>query len=377
MANRSPKNTPAVSASPAPPAPRRPTLRTIAREAGLSLAATSMALRNHPGIAASTCARAQAVAHRLGYHPDPKLATLMQHLRTQSGTEYHETIAFLSSFARYEEWSWISQHDYYLGATERASELGYRVETFHLGAPDMTPSRMSDMLSARGIRGLLVAGFPQAGTHLPLAWERFAAVTFDYSVTTPLLHRATTDYYREMLTVLHRLSEAGCRRIGLNIRIGDDAKVWSLWRSAYLLFNDTLPRNRRLPVNASDDGKGNLDTWIRKYRPDAIVSAGGDFPLDYEKVRRRPPPDDIRYVNMNIRHADSRSQGIDKISWVVGRMACNHCVTLLQQNEIGLPGHPQIISIEGKWVENYDTWLASLDSRCTRPECTYTGRGKS
>ncbi|WP_052361173.1 LacI family DNA-binding transcriptional regulator [Geminisphaera colitermitum] len=365
-----------AKASPCPPPEKRPTLRTIAREAGLSLAATSMALRNHPGIAAATRTHAQAVARRLGYHPDPKLATLMQHLRTQSGTEYHETIAFLSSFTRYEEWNWLSQHDYYMGAAERATELGYRVEVFHLGEPGMTPARMSGLLEARGIRGLLVAGFPQPDAQLPLAWENFAAVTFDYSLTAPLLHRATTDYYREMLDVLHRLAGERCLRIGLNIKIGDDAKVWSLWRSAYLLFSDTLPRARRIPVNASDDGTSNLDTWVKKHRPDAIISAGGDFPQDWEKVYRRPPPDGIRYVNMNIRHADSRSRGIDKISWEVGRVACNHLVSLLQHNETGLPEHPQIIAIEGRWVENYDAWLSLLDSRRTRPETCYRKSGK-
>ncbi|MDR1283409.1 MAG: LacI family DNA-binding transcriptional regulator [Opitutaceae bacterium] len=355
---------------------KRPTLRTIAREAGLSLTATSMALRNHPGLAAATRVRVQSVARRLGYHPDPKLATLMQHLRTQSGTEYHETIAFLSSFACYEDWNWLSQHDYYLGAAERAAELGYRVEAFHLGAPEMTPARMSHLLDARGIRGLLVGSPENPGATLKLDWQKFAAVTFDYSLAAPLLHRATTDWYREMLGALHRLASEGRRRLGLNIKIGDDAKVWSLWHSAYLLFNDTVPRAERIPVNASGDGKTGLDAWVKKHRPDAIISAGGDFPRDWEDVYRRPAPKNIRYVNMNIRHADSRSRGIDKISWEVGRVACNHLVSLLQRNETGLPECPQVIAIEGKWVENYDAWLASLDSRRTRPENTYAEHRK-
>lgn len=347
-------------------APKRPTLRTIAREAGLSLTATSMALRNHPGIAADTRSRVQALARKLGYHPDPKLATLMQHLRTQSGTEYHETIAFLSSHPDY-RWKSYSQHDYFLGACERAAELGYRVELFHLTEPGMTPARISSLLEARGIRGIMIGPFEQPGAQLDLAWDRFAAVTFAYSLTSPVLHRVTTDYYREMLSTLHRLTREGCQRIGLNVSIDDDAKVLNLWRSAYLFFEDNLQDASRIPINASPRGARGLDAWLRAHKPDAIISAGCDFPQLYELEHGKAPPKRIHYINMNLHHADHRSRGIDQDSWSIGRLACGHLVTMLQRNETGIPEQPQIISIEGKWVEDYASWLHSLGKR-TKPE---------
>lgn len=348
--------------------PIRPTLRTIAKKAGLSLAATSMALRNHPGVAAKTRVRVQALAREIGYHPDPKLATLMQHLRLHKGVDYRETIAFLSSYANYEEWKVFSQHDYYLGACERAAELGYRVELFHLAEKGMTPNRMSRMLEARGIRGVLVGGFSKPGATLKLEWEKFAAVTFGYSLTMPVLNRVTTDYYREMLSVLGRLTKEGCRRIGLNLSINADVKVLNFWRSAYLLFEDNLPKGAvRVPVNASMLGAENLATWLQEHKPDAVVSAGCDFPRAYERAYGKAPPKRIRYVNMNLHHADGRSRGIDQDSWAIGRLGCGHLVTMLQRNEIGLPEEAQIISIEGNWVENYDEWLQALGDR-TKPE---------
>lgn len=348
------------------PSAARPTLRVIAAEAGLSLAATSMALRNHPGVSAGTRARVQALARKLGYHPDPKLASLMQHLRTQSGAEYRETIAYLSPFPDYDTWKSYSQHDYYVGAVERAAELGYRVELFHLAESGMTPARMSDMLRARGIRGLLVAGGKKSNARLELAWEHFAAITFSYSLAWPVLHRVTTDYYREMLSTLDRLRAEGCRRIGLNVNIDDDAKALNLWRSAYLFHEDSIPPGDRVPVNATSRGDENLSAWLKAHRPDAVVSAGCDFPREHERVHGKPPPKGVRYVNMNIYHTDARSRGIDQDSHAVGRLACGHLATLLQRNEIGLPEQPQVISIEGKWVENYDAWLRSLGKR-TKP----------
>lgn len=335
----------------------RPTLRDIAREAGLSLAATSLALRNHPRISAATRLKVQQIAKRLDYHPDPKISTLMQHLRAQGASEYRETLAYVSSYPSYEAWNWMPHHDYYLGAAERALELGYRLDVFHLSAPDMTPARMSRLLVSRGIRGLLVGGFDTPGTSLDLAWGNFAAVAFDYSLKAPLLHRAANNHYNEMSSVLERLSRTGCQRIALNANSGDDAKVLGLWHSAYLRYQEHLPRGRRLPVNFSPDGRGNLKAWMEKVQPDAMVSAGsGDFCVDYEKATGCQPPGGILYANLNIAYTDGRANGIDKLTPIIGRLACEHLVAQLQRNELGLPAHPQIISIEGRWVEDFTEW---------------------
>jgi len=54
----------------------RVTLKDLAAELGLSVAAVSMALRNHRKIAAATRERVKAKAAELGYRPDPTLRAL-------------------------------------------------------------------------------------------------------------------------------------------------------------------------------------------------------------------------------------------------------------------------------------------------------------
>ncbi|MFA6960140.1 MAG: LacI family DNA-binding transcriptional regulator [Opitutaceae bacterium] len=356
----------------------RPTLRQIAIKAGLSVAAASMAMRNHTRVSDATRVRVQAIAKRLGYCPDPKLSTLMQHLRTHSAVEYRETIAYLSMYPDYESWRHASHHDYYLGACERAAELGYRVQIFHMGELGMTPARMNKLLTTRGIRGLLLGGIPQTSSTLKLDWKRFAVIgsltrsstnEAGNPLTSPLIHRITPDYYRAMLSTLHRLEHEGCKRIGLNISPGDDAKVTHLWRAAYSLFSENLPTERRIPVNPcapfntpTTQGSG-FHEWIKLHKPDAIISAGCDFPQAYEASEGKPPPKHIRYVNMNISHADARSRGIDQDPFSIGRLACAHLTTMLQRNELGLPALPQTITVEGQWVENYAKWVLARPNR--------------
>lgn len=344
----------------------RPTLLKVARAAGVSLTAASMALRNHPRIGADTRRRVQAVAKKLGYKPDPHLSRLMWYLRSTKSVKYQETIGFLSDNARLEEWRAFSQSDYYLGAADRAEELGYRIEIFHLRAPGQTPASLSRVLRNRGIRGLLTSAFREPNATLKLDWEHFATVACGYSLARPLIDRTTTDYYRAMLLATDRLSAEGCKRIGLCLNLNDDAKVLHLWQSAFLYFQHHVPKKSRLAIYEATDGQTGIRAWLRKERPDAIISAGCDFPQFFEAQTNESPPPGVCYVNMNIHHADARSRGIDQDSYLVGRHACSHVISLLQRHELGLPAHPQITFTEFQWVEVWRDWHRVWQQRIAR-----------
>ena len=64
--------------------PPNPTIRDLAREAGVSAATASLALRNDPRLRKDTCDKVQQVAKRLGYHPNALVSQLLaqnQHFR--------------------------------------------------------------------------------------------------------------------------------------------------------------------------------------------------------------------------------------------------------------------------------------------------------
>lgn len=334
----------------------RPTMLQVARAAGVSLAAASMALRNHPRIGAATRRRVQATAKRLGYKPDPQLSRLMWYLRSTKAVSYQETIGFLSDNAQFDDWRAYSQSDYYLGAADRAAELGYRVEVFHLRAPGVTTASLNRILKNRGIRGLITSAFREANATLDLDWNNFATVACGYSLGKPNVDRTTTDYYRAMLRATEKLAAEGCRRIGLCLSVSDDAKVLHLWQSAFLLYQHRLPERFRLPIHEVAADRADTRAWLRRARPNAVISAGCDFPQLYAEETGRAPSADIRYVNMNIHHAEARSRGVDQDSYLVGRHACSHVVALLQRNELGLPERPQITFTEFRWVEDWNEW---------------------
>jgi DNA-binding LacI/PurR family transcriptional regulator len=347
----------------------RPTLLQIARSAGVSLAAVSMALRNHPRIGADTKARIHAVAKRLGYRPDPELSRLMLHLRAAKTTSYEETIAYVCDFVRLRDWYWLSQSDYYLGAIDRAAELGYRVEIFHLREPGLTQQRLGRMLTSRGIRGLLTSGLQDPAGTLALDWENFATVVCGASWPELAVDHVSTDCYQAMMMVTAKLVSEGCKRIGLCLNAAHDAKSQHLWESAYLYFQHHLPAKSRLPILYTRLGTFGADAdiaWLHPARPDAIISAGCDFPRILENKTGTPAPSDIKYVSMSINYADARSRGVDQVLYRVGYQACDRLIDLLQHNQLGLLAHPQSIWTGFEWVEDWHAWHRVWQQRNNR-----------
>ena len=70
-------------------------LQAIARRAGVSRMAVSLALRGRPGVSPRTRQRVLAVAKRMGYAPDPELGKLMARMRQKISNEVKSCLAYL------------------------------------------------------------------------------------------------------------------------------------------------------------------------------------------------------------------------------------------------------------------------------------------
>ncbi|MEI9999815.1 MAG: LacI family DNA-binding transcriptional regulator [Verrucomicrobiota bacterium] len=152
----------AATAPAAPPtAAVRPTIRDVAREAGCHYSTVSLALHNHPRIPGATKTRIREAAERLGYRPDAAMAALCAYRASRRPVQGQGVLAWVTNYRTVDRWRESACNcDYYEGAAQRATERGYRLESFWLAAPEMTPKRMSKILWTRGIQGLLL---PAAG----------------------------------------------------------------------------------------------------------------------------------------------------------------------------------------------------------------------
>ena len=177
------------------------TLEDVANRAGVHRTTVSLALRDHPRNPQQTRERIKGLAEKLGYRVNPLVSALMQSRRMGKGVK-HVTLAYVTSHPTRYGWSPEGGHDrpnFFPGAVERASDFGYKLEHFWLTEPGMSTERFCNILSVRGINGLLIGRLPPGETSMELHWNRFSCVALGMTLRSPQLHHVTENHFRHRL----------------------------------------------------------------------------------------------------------------------------------------------------------------------------------
>lgn len=325
-------------------------MQTIADAAGVSRMTVSRALRNHPESSAEIRARIQKIAEDLGYRPNPLVAALMANLRAAREPSQGQTLAFITGFDQRDGWRrFPSVVRFFHGASGRAERQGFRLEHFWAFEPGQSGKRLSRILVARGIDGLIVAPRPRAHFELDLDWNRFAAATLEFTLEKPELHRASNDQFRTLLLTLEELKRRGYRRAGLVLLDRED-EVNRLWRAAFLLHRD-LHRRVVPPVFLHEYDESAFTRWFTKHRPDAVVGMSSDLP-DWIRKLGLSVPDDVGFAHLNLQEDHiGRFAGVDQRHQLVGAVAVDLVTGQLYRNERGIPEVPRVLLLEGAWVD--------------------------
>lgn len=332
---------------------RKVRIQDIADRAGVSAMTVSLALRNSPKIPPATCDRIKRLAEQMGYRPNPLISALMANMRAGRRRKEDLVLGFVSAFTTRDHWQAIPIYQrYFEGASERAHSLGFQLQPFWMGAPEMTPDRFSEILSARGIPGMIICPIPQPGGSLSLAWERFASVALGYSLGDPHLHRACSNQFHTMMTAMTNLARLGYRRIGLCMLAGDDRRTDHNRIAPYLYHYYQVFDSPHLPVGLFEDwsDKGMFLEWVRETQPEAIITTRA-FLRDWLLEAGLRIPEDIGLVLLDVFESDFPCAGIDQRSETVGAAAADLLTGQLYRNERGIPGEPKTTLIEGRWVE--------------------------
>ena len=330
----------------------RPSIRDVARQAGVSHTAASLALRGSPRVAARTRQRVERAADRLGYQPHPVVRTLMAQLRTLKVKPVSETLGFITAWPTRDGWEQSPNHRRFLaGVKARAEELGYRVEVFWLREPGMTARRLTQILRSRGIRGLVLQSLPRAHGHLSLDWRHFAAVAKGLTIARPQLHRVISSHFEDMRLVGHHLKKLGYRRPGLVLEVELDARVDRAWLAAYLLYQHDLPARDRVPALILESGReaGRFARWFEQRRPEVVLFTGLPVPAWVRQLGLRVPRD-VGLVHLDWSQECAPLAGIDAEPETLGTAAVDLLVGQLHANELGIPDREKIVAVSGRWV---------------------------
>ncbi len=328
----------------------RVTLRDIARECGVHFTTVSRALAHHTSIPSETCERIQQKAKEMGYVPDPMLSALSAYRTKIRPRSYQGNLAWVTNYSGPKDWA---KHEIYKlhfeGAVERANELGYRLEEFWLGEPEMNDVRAAQILRARNIRGLLWCAQPSTGVRLDFNWSRFSSVTFGYSLVQPALHTVAGHTFHAMVTTIEQVRRLGYSRLGLAIALASDERIFNIWSGAFLTQQQYWPRNERISLyTPTQFNQERFLKWVRRYEPDVVIAQDEGLIEVLEQAGIRVPKD-IGFATPSLISHPRNPSGIDENPRLMGVAAVDMLSSMLQRNETGVPESPYYLLVKGRW----------------------------
>jgi LacI family transcriptional regulator len=330
----------------------RLSLRDLAARLGVSHTTVSLALRNSPRLTPAMRQRVQREAQRAGYHVDPTVAALMARLRTLRTDGVRETLGFVTAWPTRDGWREAPNHArFFAGAKRRAQEAGFALDEFWMQEPDMTSRRLSRILRARGIRGLILCSLPRVDGRLALEWRHFACVTKGLTVQHPPVHRVVSSHYEDMHLVLGQLGRRGYRRVGLVLGEELSVRVDRAWLASFLLHQQDVAAGDRVPplIARTPAAEKDFAGWYGSHRPDVILFSDQPVRTWVERLPVRVPRD-VGLVHLDWSPELAPLAGLDSDPELLGAAAVDLLVGQLQANELGIPRHEKIIAVRGRWV---------------------------
>ena len=327
--------------------------REIALKAGVHITTVSLALRDSPRLPEATRVRIRTLAEEMGYRPDPMLSALTIYRGRMKRVRHQGTLAWISPVIR-KGISWDGFIPYRRGTEERCAELGYQLEEFRL--PELGSSRLSKILRARNIQGILLPPQSFNRAHINFDWENFSAVCFGFTLSRPRLHLLTNAQYRSARIAVRALRSRGYRRIGFIITHGNDERTDQNFSSGFLAEQRRFRDGERVPPLILAEGSraeeyAQFEAWYREQRPEVLLYL---HPTMADHIRQMGlDPEVCGWATLSLREKDQGQglAGVDQNERKIGRAAVDFLVGMIHRNERGIPETRSQLLIDGTWVD--------------------------
>lgn len=327
------------------------TLRSLARELGLSPTTVSDALRGRGRVNAETAARVRQAADRLGFRINPLMASVLSEVRRGRQPAFRGVIAALDL---YEDRHW--PHGPFPkaivdGAQALAVEQGFSVELFVAGGSAMSIRRLDSVFAARGIEGLIILPSWFQPDLSGLTWSRYAAVYTDFIRTEPRFHTVCMDHYGTMFELLERLVARAYRRPGYVLQGYRGERVQRRQTAAFIEFQtSSLPAKDRVPLLSTHDlpTRAEFVKWLRRCRPDVVLTHYAEV---QDWLEAESAPGEVGFVLLNSIDVQRPCACLDQQPRLIGEHAAQVVINNLLRGGRGIPETYSRTTIGSRWIE--------------------------
>jgi LacI family transcriptional regulator len=326
------------------------TLRDIAKKLGISHVAVSLALRDAPGVSETLRRQIQAVAEEMGYRPNLDAAALG---RRRATAPSQQTVAHIAWIDCNPEARQLHPNKELAlcreGARNAAEQYGYVLEKF-ADTTKWSLELLTNTLKARDIAGILLS-FPRA---LPKYWERFPWQDYPVvSLSGPTARSAfpsvASDHFNNCLLAFEKIRALGYPRVGFVTNRATDTRFTAGFLTAQL----NLPAPQRIPIHFLTSQTNTiieqqrLDQWIRKHRPDALLTNLSLLPQILKGACYRVPRD-LGLASLDVLESDGLA-GIDPKPEAIGNAAAEMLILQLNARGLNIPESSREMLIIGEW----------------------------
>lgn len=333
-----------------------PSQNMVAKLAGVSRSTVSRVFSNHPGIPKETRDRIIKISEELGYKKNAVVSMLTAQVRSSRLRKTESTLAYITSQTTPEMMDISSTYyQFFLGAKKRAEELGYALDVIWRKESLMTSERVTKILQARGIQGLIIAPRPKAFAHISLNWSKFATASIGHELPAPKVHFAGASHYAIIDKALRMLKKYGYRRIGYAILPDSDSYSNHAFCSRYCFYRDMLPKAQQLPFFFNPMGREypnreGLEKWLKQHQPEALICVGPDVPLWLREIGLSVP-EDIAITDLCLADESGEIAGVSEMPQLIAASAVELVVEQIHHNTLGVPEYPKSVLFNGKWVD--------------------------
>src|SRR5688500_5517415 len=252
---------------------RPPSLRSLARQLGISAATVSLALRDSTHVRAATKKRIMQAARRAGYRSNPLVGSLMAAMRRTSHAGFQGSLIAVNTSSEPQPTLALYHRQVFEGAQRRALDVRYSLELCWFGPHALSLPRLDAVLRARSVPGVLVMPLVETSDFSALDWEPFAAVMLDHCLGAPSLHTVLPDHQLSILGALERLAEYGYSRPGLVVGWPRDARVKHKWSAGCGRFCHGHRLTSPVPVLSSETITREIFLqWYNAHKPDVVLA---------------------------------------------------------------------------------------------------------
>lgn len=327
------------------------TLTTIAEAADLAVSTVSYALRNHSKIPLVTRQRVKALADKLGYKPHPAVSTLMAHIKSARLPKSPTKIAFVWIEPEIAGLNSAFNRQSINGARQRAKERGYSLEEFRLFDRGMTSRRLSAILKARGIVGVVFSGCDRrTSVVLEMDWNAHAVAIIGNARCTPELHRAGHYHYMGMRRIMLELSARGYRRPAAVLESVVNERASRTWEAAFLAYHPTPSRAQSALKKMVVIDPAELGPWLKKCQPDVLIVTKQVFIAPLKKILGAAGKE-MGFAVISLEEEATEISGVNPGHHMVAANAVDLVLGQLMRNETGVPEDPKELLFDGHWVE--------------------------